>query len=140
MTEGGMPNFSSLLMSSEEEMVVGCEGKGAGGAFVERAPSPTTSNIKQSRERTFPYLLCFVSLPCATIVHPKVKTYPLLIKLSLNVRGWRNGRFGTRGVCFRYWRTCYPCLSSIGSAQTKFKLIAFSGVCRCRLNASLCCP
>ena len=134
--EEGMPNFSSFLITSEEGIVIGCEGKGAGGVFSERDPSPSSNDIKQSRERIFPYLLCFVSLPSSTIVHPKVKTSLLLIKLSLNIRRWRNSRFGSRGVCLRYCFTCYACLCPIGSTQTKFKLIVFSRVCRGRLDTS----
>ena len=140
ITEEGMPSCSSFLISSDEEMVMGCEGKGAGEAPSEREPSPVSNDIKQSREKAFPYLLCCVSLPSSTIVHPKVKTSQLLIKLSLDIRRWRNSRFGFRGVCLGYCLACYTCLGSIGSTKTKLKFITFSRICGSGLNTSLRCP
>jgi hypothetical protein len=68
-----MPNCSSFWIISEEVIVMGYAGKGAGEISTERISFPTSNSIKQSRKRTFPYLLSSVSLPSSTIVHPKVK-------------------------------------------------------------------
>jgi hypothetical protein len=59
----------------EDTPVAGLEaaGIGAAAAPAERAPSLSSKDIKQNREKTFPSLLCIQSLPYSTIVHPNVK-------------------------------------------------------------------